>query len=519
MARKLTDLTQATNISSDDLMYLVNNPSGTKDDRSLSMATLFASVPSNLSTAGPNPWFDVTNPAYGALNNNTNAATTTAGINAAIAAANAYSAGSAVGATVWFPPGRYSTNAALTAPGNHVTLLGTGFSRATSPLPATIIKSSLTTTPMWDWGNASGVILRDICLQGAGSSGNKDAHCITGSGINDCTFDNVEILQFGGSAIRLAGSNNHLQDLYIIGCNSDYASLAAYQGVIHITAGEQWLYNIEAAGGSGIVHNGVVTTSYDCAFYIGASQIRAYNCVAEYGQAGWVLNGGGDWNYFNYCRGEGCQGSGWLILGVKNQLSECHANGNSQGIDNTYDAYDVESGSNFFNNCVAGPTAGSFYPRYAFTDNYGSAADTIAFANVYANCRASFGIHGRVFNITGAVKPIITPNPKIQVTNPAGNSLTGTGTLTADGEAGDTWRFNINANTTSVCTATNTLPGHEYNVEVINSSGSTPAITLDTMFKTVGYSAPANGKRKTFRVACDTDGTTLQLIGAVSADF
>ncbi len=453
---------------------------------------------------------------WGALGNNSHDDTN--GINAATTATDtvAVGGGATAGARMYFPAGKYLTTAALTAPGNNVVIEGVGFSRSTNPLPAVVIKSSLTTTAMWDWGAASGVILRNICLQGSAGSGNKDAHCITGSNINNSTFNEVQILQFGGSAIRLAGSNNHLKDCQFTSCNSDYANLADYQGTVHITSGENWMENVEAAGGLTSTTHTSYGSGYACAFYIAASQVRCYNCVGEFGQNGWVLNGGGDWSYFNYCRGEGCQGSGWKIIAVKNQLTDCHANSNSLDTDNTYDAFDVESGSNFLNNCVAGPSGTSFKPRYGFTDNYGSAADTVAFANVYANCRAEFGVNGRTFNITGAVKAIITPNPHEQKTSATANS---DGSYAFDGEKGDTFFLTIPTSTsqTATVTATNLIQGHDYKLIVFNNSGTSQTVTLSTGFsKVTGFSSPANGKYRYATMNC-YNGTDL--IGSSSGDI
>lgn len=130
-------------------------------------------------------------------------------------------------------------------------------------------------------------------------------------------------------------------------------------------------------------------------------------------------------------------------------------------------------------------------------------------ANFYSNIRTR--------NVAaGGLRLVKTGNtPAMYGPLPYKQAITGVGTQTFYGTEGDLFYLTVNANTASVMTASNLIQGHRYEAVILNSSGATPAITLDTMFKIDNYAAPANGKYR--HISMVYDGTNL--IGQSSGDI
>ena len=443
----------------------------------------------------------------------------TTAINKAIAAANRTTLAT-YGVTIFFPAGDYNTTAQLTTPGKFVRLLGaSGWVRNSSSggVNTTRIKTTLTTSSMFDLGTSvtSNVIFENLCLRGD-ASGSKDAHGVLIPNAASCVFHRVRIENFGGSAIKWqAGGGLYIRDFMSDGCLQDRANLTAHQGVVDIAGPEATIEEAEVAGGLLAGTHGAGGSGYACAIVVRSSPHRFHKVVAEFGQTGvyFTTGIGGDYIFVTDCRSEFNQREGWLVDGKKVNFVNCSAMNNSQDTDNTYDGWSFTNaaGQNRLVGCVVGGTSSNPYKqRYGFTDAVNAVAADLKNCNHYIDCGAPFNVNGRVFNITGASKPSISPSPMQQ-------GLTGTGTQTFDCEGGDLFYLNVNANVATTLDCTNLVRGKIITITIFNASGAAPAITLAAKFRSSGYVAPANNKFRTCQYYIrDTD---LIQIGQWSPDL
>lgn len=444
----------------------------------------------------------------------------TSAINAAIAAANAINTGGSYGATVYFPPGKYQVSTTLTTPYRNVTLLGSNGASDNTYKGASQIQITSTSVPMFDLGNAatSGVTFRDLTLRGSGGTTLAN-HCIYATSASGCYFTNLMIDNFGGSAIRIDGGNDNVfHRILATNCLLGYASLSDFAGVLEFGCIEVFGYECNINGVAGLIgtHNNH-GSGYMCAMYVKQSEVHWYSTTFAFAQTGVRVANISTLHEFQNCRFEAHQGRGLWFGGIFSRISHCRFQDNSQATNNTYPHCQIGTsgglagtGNQFIGNRFDNPLGLSYVPTYGFDIQAGNSA-AWSYRNLFAE-NAGDGYTTKLYSIDASnVSPVlIAPLARQQ-------TLTGTGTQTFDGQQGDYWKLVVNANTTTTVAATNLLLGHTYNIEILNSSGATPAINLDTVFKSVGYTAPADTKRKSF--ACRYDGTNLILIGAVSADF
>ncbi len=528
MARKLTDLTQATNISADDLMYLVDAPSGAKNDRSLSMATLFASVPSNLSAAGPDPWFDVTNPAYGALPDGTNAAATTAGINAAITAANAYTQVFARGAIVWFPPGWYNVNATLTTPGPGVTLMGAPSQGIGNNAMASTIKFSNGGSPLFDLGDTATEKITFLYLDFEGSNVSNILHRgIIATTVHDviiryCSFD-----QFGGQGVKFdAGSDIEISHCTFENCLKVYPNTstnpAGYVGAIQLGTIENVLEynNINGTQSKDSVYGG---NGFLCAAYFTGSLCHLRFNTFAFAEVGVRI----DTSFFHdvmNSRFEFNQRQGLSAPIYQSNISFNKFQENSLAANATYNACVIGSGgSDGYGNRIIG---NSFQHQGS-----GVGGNEVAYGlDLQGNFGSAYPYQNEVIGNNGAgwVTALIAPpthstpialSPKLIQQS---STVATAGTATFDAQSGDEWIATVNTTVSGLTTMTigaptNPIKGMRVSLMVYNNSGGTLTTTFNAAFVNSSFTNPANGK---FRTALyQYDGAHWIQQGAWSGDM
>ncbi len=534
MARKLTDLTQATTLSADDLFYLVNNPSGTKDDRSLSAATLFAGVTGNLAAAGPDPWFDVTNPAYGAFNDGSNANATTAGISAAITAANQISiANAARGAIVWFPPGYYAVNAQLTTPGPGVTLLGAWSSGTGLNGSASTIKYTNTGTALFDLGNLATNHVMFLNINFEGSNASNVLQCaIIGAAVDTITIDNCSFDQWGGQGVKFdAGGDVHITNCEFTNCLKYYVNggtppvPSAYVGALQLSSEENVVEHCNINGTAGIGVTGKYGLGWMCAAYFGSANglnhirfntfaFAQTGCRIDSGFFNDVLN-----NRFEYNQGQGLYALGYWSIYAFNRFQD-----NGQDTNNTYSHFKLgDTGANGYGNRVVGNavwfpnTHGTgFNAKYGFELVGGGGADWNHHNEVVGN--GGIGWVTALFAPATGTAPLAISPTLIQ------QSLSTNigGAIQFNAQAGDEWLATVNVGVSGVTTLTMSIPlqpikGMRVSLMIFNNSGSALTTTFDAAFKNSGYTDPANGRFKT--AIYQYDGAHWIQQGAWSGDM
>ncbi len=534
MARKLTDLTQATTLSADDLFYLVNNPSGTKDDRSLSAATLFAGVTGNLAAAGPDPWFDVTNPAYGAFSDGTNANATTAGIKAAITAANQISiSNSARGAIVWFPPGQYSVNDTLTTPGPGVTLLGAISSGIGNSASASMIKFT-TNAPLFDLGNQATSNVHFMWLDFEGSNAtNLLQRAIVGAAVTAITIEHCSFDQWGGQCIKFdAGSDVTIRECLVENCLKYYVNQsgdppAAYVGAIQLGSLENIVEYNNINGVAGMTTGNAGTGFMLAAYFTNVENTLRFNTFA-FADRGVRIEAGFlnvlVQNRFEYCQREGLVSLGYESVYLANRFGD-----NSMGADNTYiDCIIGDGATNGYGNIFAdnisihtAVNSGTFRPSYNFFINGSGGADATHHNEVYNNRGNS--AHIAVYAPFTGTAPVALSQLYIEVANSGGTGSS----FTFGAQSGLMWTATVTSNISGVAnleikTPTNPLKGQRSTLKIVNSAGVGAVLTTafdptNHVFKVSGYTDPANGFFKTGEFYYD--GTNWIQIGAWSADI
>ncbi len=530
MARKLSDLTQATTLSADDLFYLVNNPSGTKDDRSLSAATLFAGVTGNLAAAGPDPWFDVTNPAYGAFNDGSNANATTAGISAAIAAANAYSQVFARGAIVWFPPGWYTVNATLTTPGPGLCLTGAPSQGIALQAMASTIKFTNTGAPLFDLGNdaTNNVIFQWLDFEGSNASNILQRGIIatrcSGLTIEHCAFD-----QLGGQGVKIdGGADCTVRWCTFENCLKVYpntsTSPGSYVGALQLGSIENIVEYNNINGTAGVAAGGAGSGFMCAAYFSAVENTMRFNtfAFAERGvriDAGFlnvVVN-----NRFEYNQREGLVSLGYESVYIANRFGNNSMSANSGAVD----CQIGDSGTNGYGNVFADNIG--FYadlssigystnkPSYNFFLNGGGGADANHHNEVYNNRGTNANV--AVYAPVTSTAPIALSPLNIEVT-----SGVNTGTnATIDSQGGSIWKITVLTNVSGASNFTlnaplNPIKGMRSTLKVVNSSGGALTANLSVL-KISGYTDPANGFFKTAQFYYD--GTNWLQVGAWSGDM
>lgn len=471
---------------------------------------------------------------WGAKSDGTNATTTTAAINAMITAANRI--GATKGMFCTFPPGVYATNAQLTNPAIYVTLRGGAtWARAGVGFNTSTITTTLTDRAMWDLGNGTtGVVtFEDLCLRGQ-ASGDKNAHGIYATSAAQMKFYRMRFDTFGGSAISIQGGTGlSIRDIIMDGCLKAYATLATYQGTLDIGCLESYVENAEISGGLLSSTFDTPGSGYACAVHVHSAPHSFTNVTAQFGQTGWYFSSsgtGGDFIKLTKCRGEFNQCEGYLAAGSKIIFTDCTAINNSRGIDdhltspvpfvNAYDGWRFTSTGfqNHLVDCTAYGNNANYKQRYGFNDGASGASDNLSNANHYTDCNGTLGIGIRaLFVATNAIHPMIAPIAK-------GQSLSGTTTLTFDGQAGDYWDATISGNTSTQITATQAslLPDHLYYLRIAQHSGA-PTLTLDgTIFaKTATFTSPAASKvlSGVFKAVGTPGSLVLHQSGAWSGDM
>jgi hypothetical protein len=479
--------------------------------------------------AGFDTNFDMFNvKAYGAVGDGSTNDTTA--INAAIAAANAVatlSAGNdATGATVYFPPGLYLCNSALTSPTYGVRLLGAGGRIWGGTIPhASVLKMGFQNAALFSLGNGvvSNITFENLGFDGGQAStvgadlAHRGIHATAASlvWIQGCSF-----VGFGGEAIRIEGGiGKWIEYTQTTRVLLGYSGLASQSGGVYIAGTENNMTecNFNGPAFTASTHN-EYGTGLAAALYVNGAPCTFYKVVGAFAQVGIVIGDsvGSSPSFFTNCRAEFNQGHGWVNLGanVCNFVS-CSAYDNNRDTSTpTYSGFYGVSSTGFarntFTDCVVTGIDGTYIQLYGFTDQNNGGGNVFAEANRYnAGCRAP-GL--TVFNPTfGACPPIIDRINRRQ-------ALTGsTASTEFDGEEGNLWVLTCASGQATEVNARNLLPGNEYELYIIQHA--TPGtVTLSSEFsKTATFSSPAASKHLSGKFR--SDGTNLFQIGAWSGDM
>lgn len=461
------------------------------------------------------PFFNVK--SFGAVGDGVTDDTTA--INAAIAAANAVSNAGIVGATVYFPPGKYKVTATLTAPTSNVILQGTGYGY---PSSASTIYYTPTTGKVIDLGSGlANVTFNDLYFLGSGGTTETNdclfATSATMIHIERCSFNN-----FGGSAIRISAGlglqlfNVEAQNCLLAAVPSSYSGLTARRGVVEIGCTEammEWC-NINGVAGTADANSGRIGNGFMIAVYVKTTGgvTRFFNSVAAFAQYGFVFESS-QHHQVSQCRAEYNQGHGFVVEAQQSIFTACRAQDNSHDTDNTYSGFSVTGWSNTFIGNKIHTVSFTNKHKYGFDVNVGAGVGYTLLNSFTNNSMSDTARSIYKFAVSGNTPFAVNGLNFIQL-------LTGTGTQTFDGQKGDHWKLVVNANIATEITGTNLIEGHTYELEVLNSSGAAPAITLNaTLFKATTLTlSPADTKRKAMQFTYD--GTNLILSGGgVSSDF
>jgi hypothetical protein len=480
--------------------------------------------------AGFDTTFDMFNvKAYGAVGDGST--NDTAAINAAIAAANAVTAGSvnvSKGATVYFPPGLYLCNSALTTPTNNVTLLGgNGVVWSTQESGAAVLKMGYQNGVLLDVSNSANVTIKNLGFFGgqANSSGADLAHI----GIYASTCTNLFIVGcsltgFGGPAIRVTGFGKWLEQVQTTRVLLGYASLVSQSGGVYLDGTENQLLrcNFNGPAFNTSTTHGEYGSGYAAAVYLNGAPIVAYKMVGAGAQVGIVVGDsvGSSPSQFTNCRAEFNQGHGWVNLGANVcSFTSCSAYDNNRDTTTpTYSGFYGVSATGFsrntFSDCIVTGIDGTYLQLYGFTDQNNGGGNVFKEANHYnAGCRAP-GL--TLFNPTfGACPPIIGRQDRTQAGSL--NTTPSPDELTFNGTEGNIWRAAIASGAATKILATSLLPGQIYTLYIVQPA-SAGTVTLDAVFaKTVGFVSPANSKQLTGQFY--SDGTSLYQVSAWSGDM
>jgi len=456
----------------------------------------------------------------------------TSELNRAIAQANAVVNGSgttARGAVIQFPPSYVVVDATLTAPTNGVRFLGKNWRWGSSFWSASTIKFTGTTTPLFDLGSSgnSDIMFEKLTLAGSTGStsgANLNNHAIYAASANTLRLIDMNIHGWGGSALRIdAGNDAYVQHLQATGCLYGYGSLAAPTGVVHFGGGEAVMEHSNINGVFAFT-TGNYTSGHYAAVYVNAAPFRFEKVVAAFAEVGVHVGTsvGTSPSFIANSRAEFNQGHGWWIEGGHLHFTNCDAYTNSLAADNTYDGfYTVRASPGFvihntYSACVvdgANTGGNTNNQRYGFTDQNNGAGNLFVNANRYdAACFVGGHVQTAAFNPTfGVCIPIISRQNRHQ-------ALTGsTTTTTFDGEDGNLFVLTCASGQATQITATNLLPGNEYELYIIQHA--TPGtVTLGTVFaKTATFTSPAAGKHLSGKFR--SDGTSLYQIGSWSGDM
>lgn len=453
--------------------------------------------------------------SFGALGDGTTDDTTA--IQTAINTLAAINTGGIYGAKLVVPPGVYP-HTTITMPTNaNLVIEGLGYG---APSSGSVFKYTATTGKQFDLGNGltTNITFRGLYFLGSGGTNeDNDAIYAASIGMNhieDCSFNN-----FGGSAVRyLAGGNAKLlkveaQNCLLAAVPSSYSGLTALRGVVHLAGNETEMdrCNINGIAGTLDANSGRIGNGFMVAVYIGAGASRLTNTVAAFAQYGfWFASS--QYHQVTGCRAEYNQGHGFYVIAQQSVFTACRAQDNSHDTDNTYSGFYVTGWSNVFQGNLIQTASYTNKHQYGIHVNVG--AGTAAYLNVVLSGNARTDSTGRALyhfdNLNNTPYSVTGLNFR-QV-------LTGTGTQSFDGQKGDFMKLTVDANTATTITlpTTNLIPYHGYTMVVVNSSGATPTIALDTMFnKITGYAAPANGKYR--YITFMYDGTNI--IGTSTGDI
>ncbi len=404
------------------------------------------------------------------------------------------------GVVLKIPAGKFVLGSAPTIPAlTNVTIRGTGGRVWSSGNPsASILQYGLTTGKFLDFGNgiSGNLSLENIGFVGSSSSTDATNHgvyaaSLTNIWVNGCNFNN-----FGGSGIRIdAGTNKGIYGTQATNCllaavPSSYSGLSGRQGVVEFGGTELHMNDCNINGVTGIAdgNSGRFGNGFMIGVYIKGGVSICQFVVSAFAQYGWVIESSQS-HQISDCRAEYNQGHGFVVECQQSGFVNCRAQDNSHDTDNTYDGFYVTGWSNSFTGNKIQHITFTNKHRYGINVNVGAGTGNTLAVNLSDNHMLGNGTRP-LYNFPNANNTPFSVNGLNYR-----QALTGTGTQTFDGMAGDLMKLTVDANTTTLCSIANLIPWHAYTLVVLNSSGATPAITLDTMFdKITGYSAPASGK-------------------------
>lgn len=488
----------------------MTSPYTTRTDGSIIYATYMNALQLGLEYAGIN----VKASNYGAVGDGSTDDTTA--INAAIAYANAVSNAALVGATVYFPPGKYSISSTLTTPSPNVVLKGTSYG---SPSSGSTLYYPQNTGRLFDLGTSatSNVTFRDLYFLGSSASTATSNHCIYSASASMLHFERCSFNGFGGSAIRVdAGSgiqlfNVEAQNCLLSAVPSTYDALVSRQGVIELGCTEamiEWC-NINGVAGTLNANTGRYGHGYMIALYIKAGVSRITNSVFAFAQNGVVIESSQHHQVMN-SRSEYNQGHGFVV--------ECQQSGfvNNRAQDNSHDSDSAYSG--FYNSGWSNSFIGNKIQHVSYTNTQKYGIDTTTAAGTGATLTNHFSDNHMLGNGT---------NPLYHFTNPTNTPLSIGGqdfrqvladgaTVTPDAQNGNQWTLTATASRT-LAAPTNSYTGARATLSIKNSSGGAITTTINGAYK-MAWTDPADGKTRTILLEC-YDGTNWKSIGTVSGDL
>ncbi len=435
------------------------------------------------------------------------------------------------------PPGVWVADDAITISSaiKNISLVGASAEGSSLYYKPSIIKGTDTTKPVFDLGNnlISHLKLKNLGIVGLGGT-NLLHRGIYAAYAQDLILDTVFFNNFGGSAILLdAGVAIELNRLFVTGAMLGYAGLGADAGVVDIRAGETTVTdsNINGPGGDfgvavidggnthlGTTGGGVVGGggAWLSAFYAGNNLMHLYRntfAFAHYGAKLKTLTLG---HNVEDCRFEFNQRHGLWTDAVTSRYEHNRFQDNSQEANGTYAHCKVGSGVNGYGNVWLATTFYSISYQ-AYKPNYGfdvqAGGGTTAPNEVVASGGTGFNL--AMYSHTGSQPLLLQPKNQIQQVDTATNAQT----ITFDSQGGAYWIHHLTA---AAATSTLGVPlypitGTPIVIDVFNQTGGGTTVTFNAVFKTSGYTDPANGKHRTARFRYN--GTNWMQEGDWSGDL
>lgn len=488
----------------------------------------------------PLKWFNIQD--YGAvpstvLDNST-------AIKEAMYAASDWAQAPARGGVVYIPPGIYSTGPiVLTDPLYNVCLLGSPTTGGSGVQQSSVIRGLDNTAPVFTLGNnlASHLKMQDFLITGA-SGTNLNHRGISAASIVDFQMVNMFLHGFGGSAVYLGGGGaNVIKNLFVTGSLIGHAGLADYAGVVEIHGSEIWWtegningpsgptgFNTAVVDGGkthlGVTGGGIVgggPNAYVCGLLTDCQLLHLYHTTFAFCHYGARL-GLGFGHDIAHNRFEFNQRHGLWTGAIRGRYGLNRFHDNSQEADGTYAHIKIGG--------LAGPTNGynntwmgnefhavnytDYIPNYGF-DIQASGGVTWNLRNELSGNLDGGGIRLALVTNSGSPPVTVAPEHFDQQIDLSTNGQT----ATFDAQKGDIFRLHL---TSAAATATVGVPNYPLEnshivMEIWNQTGGAVTVTFNAVFKTSGFTNPANGKYRTARFYYN--GTNWMQIGDWSGDL